>query len=227
MADRCPLEFEEWVPEAAKCELQRLASLPEADHHLLKRLASYEVMRGEVWQKLPPAARGAEHLIIRRTHAVARFVLAWQTLEDIRKYSCFRRANKIASLATKLLAEMKQATVNANDWQELWQCLWPGDGTTFEDALSLVERLATLYRDAAARYEGVAELSANLPLRKKNAREAREIVFTRFLADSFQHDFGRPLDVVVAALASVVFDKRGEGALAPTIRGRRRSAARR
>jgi len=85
-----------------------------------------------------------------------------------------------------------------------------------------------LYRDAAARYEGIAETSTKLStLKKKNLREAREIVFQRWLASAFKDDFGRPLDQVISALSSVVFDKGGEGAMAATIRGRRRSAARR
>ena len=229
MADGCRLDIQKWVPEAAKRELQQLANSPDADHRLLERLASYEVMRGEVWEKLPAAARGEEHLIIRRTHAVAIVVLGWQKIEDVRKYSWLRDAGKIARLASKLLDAMNQASANAADWQDLWQNLWPGDErTTFEYALSLIERLAVLYRDAAARYEGIAETSTKLStLKKKNLREAREIVFQRWLASAFKDDFGRPLDQVISALSSVVFDKGGEGAMAATIRGRRRSAARR
>ena len=229
MADDCQLELARWVPEAAKSELQRLANSPDADHRLLERLASYEEMHSGVWQKVPAVARRAEHLIIRRTYAVARLVPTWQKIEDFRKYSWLRDAGKIARLASKLLDAMNQASANAADWQDLWQNLWPGDErTTFEYALSLIERLAVLYRDAAARYEGIAETSTKLStLKKKNLREAREIVFQRWLASAFKDDFGRPLDGVVSALSSVVFDKGGEGALAPTVRGRRRSAARR
>jgi hypothetical protein len=184
-------------------------------------------MRSDVWQKLPAAARGAEHLIIRRTYAVARLVQAWQELEDIRKDSWLQEAGKIASLAVKLLAAMKKASPGS-DWHQLGQRVWPGDRTTFEEALLFIERLEAFYRDAAALYEVIVEGSANLSkLKKKNAREAREIVFARHLASLFQRDFGRTLDTIVAALASVVFEKGGGGAMAATIRGRRRSAARR
>jgi hypothetical protein len=211
MADGCRLDFERWVPEAAKSELQRLAEEPGADHRLLQRLASYQVMRDEVWKKLPAAARGRECLIIRRTYAVAGIVEAWQKLEDFRKHSSLRNAKKVARLATKLLDAMKQTSSDASE-------------------LSVGEQLTAFYRAADEKYEGILEASANLaPLRKKNAKNAGEIVFARHLTACFQHDFGKPLDHldhIVAALSSVVFDKGGEGALAPTIRGRRRSAPR-
>jgi hypothetical protein len=227
MTDRCRLDFPKWVPEAAKRELQQLANDSEADHRLLKRLASYDVMRSDVWQKLPAVARSAEHLIIRRTYAVARLVQIWLQLEDIRKNSWLPEAGKVASLAAKLLAAMKKASPGS-DWHVLWQRVWPGDRMTFEDALLFIERLEAFYRDADELYEVIVEGSTNISqLRKKNARNASEIVFTRGLTSLFQHDFGRPLYTIVEGLASVVFEKKGEGAMAATIRGRRRSAPRR
>jgi hypothetical protein len=225
MADRCRLDFPTWVPGAAKSELQRLANDPETDHRLLERLASYEVMHDDVWKKLPAAARGAECLIIRRTHAVARIVEAWRKLEYVRKYSALRNAKQVARFASKLHGAMKQTSGDARG--DFWQYLWRGDGqVTFEVALSLVEQLATFYRGADVWYKNVGKVNDELALRKKNARNAREILFARLLVDCFQGDFGKPLYAVVAALSSVVFDKQGEGALAPTIRGRRRSAPR-
>jgi hypothetical protein len=225
MTDRCRLDFPGWVPEAAKGELQRLANDPETDHRLLERLASYEVMRG-VWEKLPAAAHGRECLIIRWTHAIARIVEAWQKIEQVRKYSALRTAKKVARSASKLRDAMEQTRGDARG--DFWQFLWPGDRQiTFEVALSVVEQLATFYSAADVWYKDVVEVSNELStLRKKNTRTARETLFARFLASCFQVEFGKPLDAVVAALSSVAFDREGEGALAPTIRGRRRSAPR-
>jgi len=222
MTDRRRLNFETWVPEAAKSELQQLANKPDEDHQLLGRLASYEVMRDEVWKKLPAAAQGAEGLIIRRTYAAARLVEAWQKIEHVRKYSSLRTAKKGARL--KLRDAMKRTSGDAGD---IWH-LWPGDRLiTFEIALSVVEQLATFYGAADAWYKNVVEMSDQLSrVRKKNAKHARETMFVRWLEGSFRRDFGKPLDPIISALSSVVFDKGGEGAQAPTIRGRRRSAPR-
>jgi hypothetical protein len=223
MADACRLVFEKWIPDTAKSELQRLANLPDADHRLLERLASYEVMRDEVWQKLPAAARGAEYLIIRRTYGVARTAELWLELEHIRKHTSLRTAKKVANFASKLRDAMEETR---GDARYFWPSLWSGDvQITFESALSVVEQLATFYRATDVAYKGIGEASDDLSkLRKRNVKNAREIIFARYLASCFQDDFGKPLDPVVAAISSVVFDKEGEGALAPTIRGRRRSA---
>jgi hypothetical protein len=224
MTDQSRLDFERWVPEAAKSELQRLANSPDEDHRLLERLASYEVMRDEVWKKLPAAARGAECLIIRRAYAVARIAEAWEKIEYVRKHSPLRTAKHVARLASKLAREMNQTSSDASG---IWH-LWRGDGQiTFEVALSVVEQLATFYCAADVWHKTVEEISDKLStLRKKNAKSARETIFARHLANCFQYDFGKPLYPIIAALSSVVFDKEGEGALAPTIRGRRRSAPR-
>ena len=183
MTDRRRLNFETWVPEAAKSELRQLANTPDGDHQLLGRLASYEVMRDEVWKKLPAAAQGAEGLIIRRTYAAARLVEAWQKIEHVRKYSSLRTAKKGARFASKLRDAMKRTSGDAGD---IWH-LWPGDRLiTFEVALSVVEQLATFYCAADVWYKEVVEVSDKLSrLRKKNAKDARETMFARWLVGSF------------------------------------------
>jgi hypothetical protein len=181
----------------------------------------------DVWEKmLPAAAHGRECLIVRRTYGVVKLVEAWQKLEQVRKYSALQNAKKVGRTASKLLYEMKQTSGDARG--DFWQLLWRGyREITFEAALSVVEQLATFYCAADGWYKEVVKLSNMLStVRKKNAKEARETLFARRLASCFQDDFGKPLDKVGAALSSVVFDREGEGALAPTIRGRRRSAPR-
>src|SRR5262249_42283063 len=159
MTDRRRLNFETWVPEAAKSELQQLANTPDADHPLLERLASYEVMRDEVWKKLPAAAQGAEGLIIRQTYTVARIVEAWEKIEHVRKYSSLRTAKKVARFASKLHDAMKLTSGDAGD---IWH-LWPGDRRiTFEVALSVVEQLATFYCAADVCYKELLEASDKL-----------------------------------------------------------------
>jgi hypothetical protein len=224
MADERRFAFAAWVPKAACRELQQLANSSDADHRLLERLASYEEMR-DVWEKLPAAAYGRENLIIRRTYAIARLTVAWSGLEHFRKYSSLRTAEKVSRAASQLLDAMRSSGEASASWH-----LWPGDvQITFEDALSFVEHLVTFYRRADAQYKGIVEGYAGLSkvLRKKNAKAAQEIFFSRWLTDCFQNDFKSPLDPIVATLSSVVFDREGEGAMAPTIRGRRRWAPRR
>jgi hypothetical protein len=181
-------------------------------------------MRDEVWKKLPAAAQGKEGLIIRQTYAVARLAEAWEKIEYVRKHTPLRTAKRVARLASKLGNAMKQTSADASDnWH-----LWRGDGQiTFEVALSVVEQLATFYCDADVWYKTVEEINGKLStLHKKAAKNVRETLFARWMARGFQRDFGKPLDPIIATLSSVVFDEKGEGALAPTIRGRRRSAPR-
>ena len=50
MANR--FEFQKWVPAAACRELESQAEQELADYSLLHRLATYQVMRDDVWSKV-------------------------------------------------------------------------------------------------------------------------------------------------------------------------------
>ena len=72
-------DFPRWIPSAARDRIlelrQGVVSTPE-ELVLLDRLATYEVMRTEVWQKLPPSAVGMEGRIIDWTVAGLRLAAA-------------------------------------------------------------------------------------------------------------------------------------------------------
>jgi hypothetical protein len=225
MANR--FEFERWVPLAARRELESLAEQGIGDYSLLDRLATYQVMRDDVWPKVP--AEKAD-IVIRQVWAIATVAGAWKTLHRVLGHIPYRAIKDAARYAKKLLHAMKQAN---GDLSLSWH-LWPGDQqimtsseflATLETARSAVDNLATFYSRADEQYKELIKVSNGLSwvLRKKNKQEAQEIFFQRWLMNRFQAEFGKPLDTVVMALSSVVFDQ-DEGVASSTIRGRRRSA---
>jgi hypothetical protein len=220
-------KFEKWVPPAARRKLEALAEQEPGDYSLLHRLATYQVMRDEVWSKVP--AEKAD-TVIHEVWARARFAGAWQILHRNLKHLPHRLAKNAARSAKKLLYDMEQAN---GDLSLSWP-LWPDDQQimtsaefprAFETARAAVAKLATFYSRVDEQYKESVEASNELSwvLRKKNQKKARQILFQRLLMKRFQELFGSPLDTVVAAISSVVFDADVESS---TIRGRRRSAPR-
>jgi hypothetical protein len=231
MADKRKAAFKTWVPQAARRKISELRALPnltEKDHHLLDRLATHTTMRTEVWKKLPPSTKGAEDFIIEWAFIGAQFAAAYrpplprrmkQLPKYNQKYPPILTPEDVSAYASFLLNVMKATSHQA---KEGWSYLWPRDQRlTFEDVVSILEHLVTFYRRLDEKQkEFLARMS--LPnIRKKNSRNAPELLFTRLLTDHFQRRFGRALDPIVDALSSVVL---GRDAGVETIRGRRRSA---
>lgn len=225
MANR--FKFEKWVPPAARRELESLAKQQIGDHRLLHRLATYQVMRDDVWPKLP---REKADLVIRQVVACARVAEAWQILHRVLEQIPHKAIKDVAHFARKTLYSMKQAD---GDLSLSWD-LWPSDQqvTTLseflavhETARSAVDTIATFYARMDEQYSELIKVSHGLSwvLRKKNHRKAQEIFFQRWLINRFQALFGKPFDAVVTALSSVVFDDQNADVASSTVRGRRRS----
>jgi hypothetical protein len=233
MTDGHHAAFERWVPEAARQRISELRALPTLtdDHHrLLDRLATYPAMRTGVWEKLPPSEKGAENFIVLWAFIGAHFAAAcrppWprrkeEIPEYLQKYLPIVNSEVAAGYALMLRDAMKATRDHA---REAWSPLWPGDSlVTFEDAVSIVEHLATFYRRCDEKDKEFLAMVSLPDIRKKNARNARELLFARLLAHHFQRRFGKSLDPVIAELSAVVFDQ-DAGVGSSTIRGRRRSA---
>jgi hypothetical protein len=235
MTDRHHAAFERWVPEVARQRISELRALPTLtadDHRLLDRLATYPVMRTEVWEKLPPSAKGAEGFIILWVFLAARFAADHRPplprrKEEIprylQKYPPTYTPENAAAFASMLLDAMKTTSYHA---QECWTSQWPAHPhvtLTFENVVSIVEQIGTFYSALDEAHKKFLATISLPDIRKKNARNAREWVFTRLLAHHFQKRFGKPLDPIIAELSAVVFDQ-DAGVGSSTIRGRRRSA---
>jgi hypothetical protein len=233
MADKRKAAFETWVPRAARQKISQLRAIPnltENDHRLLDRLATYLAMRAEVWEKLPPSAKGAEDFIVEWVFNAAQLAAAYrpplprrsgQIPEYLQKYAPILTPEIADGRALMLLDAMKATNHYA---KEAWPSLWPGDRrVTFEDAVSIVEYLAAFYRRLDEKDKEFLAIVSLPDIRKKNARNAGEWLFARLLATHFQGRFGKSLDPIIAALSAVVFDQ-DAGVGSSTIRGRRRSA---
>jgi hypothetical protein len=233
MADKHQAAFKSWVPQAARQKISELRAIPnltESDRRLLDRLANYPVMRTEVWEKLPLSAKRAEDFIVGWVFYAAQFGAAYrpplprrrgQIPEYLRKYPPILTPEIALDRALMLVDAMKTTNHYA---KEAWPSLWSGDRrVTFEEAVSIVENLATFYRRLDEKDKEFLAMVSIPDIRKKNARNAPEWLFARLLADHFQRRFGNTLDSIVAALSAVVFDQ-DTGVGSSTIRGRRRSA---
>jgi hypothetical protein len=227
-----PLTFDAWVPEAARVKLTELF---DADNTrdvvpgLLERLATYPVMKSEVWEKLPSELKESEGSIIEWAY-LARALFPFFTfphartradqlewVRQIRRYPPLSSPKNAAGLAWLLRNEILELKTLTDSW---WSRLWPGESSLTPDrVLTILEQLQVFYdrmnREFAATFDGLPKV--------KHWRGARaaQIFFTEYLSARMTEACGKPLDSIVAALTEVAFDL-PEGVAAETIRGRRR-----
>jgi hypothetical protein len=64
----CEIRFPRWVPQKARDKITELCASPlassDVSRNMLKRLATYQSMKTEVWEKLPAQPKGFEGTII-------------------------------------------------------------------------------------------------------------------------------------------------------------------
>jgi hypothetical protein len=114
---------------------QREDSTPE-EFAALDRLATYEVMRTEVWQRLPESAAGMEGRIIDWTVIGLRLAAAIrppfpknkvQFAEHLAKYPARSPDQSAATLARTLVEAMDENRQDAEGiWEEYLQTMWRG-----------------------------------------------------------------------------------------------------
>lgn len=227
-----PLLMPPWVPAVAAAQINKQL----ADHAatpamcgLLNRLATYEVMKTDVWEKLPAECLPSAGWVINSV------CLAYDTAmaikpplpkrkEDwtdyIQKYPVQSSCGELASLAKVLEEGMKPwEPFMAHFWAEMWT---GNPEVTPRKAMEFLLALDDLFKrlDVEARK---LQALANLPPlpRKKGSLTVHETYFSQTMSGFFLERFGKPFDPVVTALTEVAFDQPG-GSDTATIRGRRR-----
>ena len=225
------IEFPTWIPQGAQRRIAELSATPGLDneyHALLERLSKYPAMKTEVWEKLPSASKGFEHVIIDWAF------LAFGTFPHLPRpypktklgmleWAIHRKQHppipdpaSVANLTYILLEaifELKAVT-DSN-----WSRLWSGDKSiTSDDIVVILNQLRLFYLRFNDEYQSRL---ANLPKIKRWSKKAWQKFFTEYLSKCFKETYLQPFDSIVAALAEVAFDL-PNGVAAETIRGRRR-----
>lgn len=193
------------------------------------RLATYDTMQTDVWQKLPNSFEDAEGNIIEAAYFGVQFWAfrpkrrpppgaKWKRWKD---YAASLEEGPIitphsARDAAQLL--LTEIGLLKDDARQVWGTMWPGpQSTSYEQACDLVEHLHTFFSSMALEYE---TLIGALP-----KATTPEQFFSRYVSQRLVEIFGEPHDAIVAALTEVAFDRPGETS-AETVRGRRRTAYR-
>jgi hypothetical protein len=237
MATKLTPAFPDWIPPAARDRIldlrqREIASMPE-ESAMLDRLATYEEMHTEVWQKLPPSAAGMEGWIIDWTVAGLRLAAAMkptrlpftkrkaQFAERLVNYPGWT-AQDAATLARTLLEAMDENRQYAEGtWDAHSQTTWPGRTLSYLEARNIVDRLTHFFEVLWAQDKFLAAALQVPRIRKKQAANAKEVFLSRFLSQRFINQFDDPYDPIVSALVGVALDS-AHGPDAATIRGRRR-----
>jgi hypothetical protein len=129
-------------------------------------------------------------------------------------------AEGIALKARMMINEMYELH---DDALFLWERMWPGDPSiTFDKLIAMLEQTATFYDYVKTeRRKAIADLDDPPPPRKRGAKRAPEIWFSRAMSKFFVRNAGKPMDETVELLTEVVFDRRVE----PGIAKKRRQTA--
>jgi hypothetical protein len=230
------LKFRGWVPAAARekiLELSQREDLTPDRLAVLYRLATRDLMRTGVWQKLPPSAAGMEGQIIEWIVLGLELAAAAQPLPPPRRkgttkseyYQKLHRyytkkvpriftAQDAAYRARWLLNAMDAIRGNA-------ETVWDEQTLSYAAARNVVERLEQFFERLEEIYQAVAT-DLKLPrIRKKRAANFKELYLSQFLSQRFIDRFNKPNNAIVGGLVAVALDL-DPGPDATTIRKRRR-----
>jgi len=226
MTTKSTPDFPDWIPSAARDKIlelrQREDSTPE-ELAVLDRLATYEVMHTEVWQRLPPSAVGMEGRIIEWTvvglglAATTRPPFPKNKVEIAEPLAKYPRAQDAATLAGNLLKAIDE---NRQSTEGLWEA-YTRTKLSYLEARNIVEWLAYFFDLLSVKNQLVAAALKLPRIRKKKAENVKELYLSRFLSQRFIDDFHDYYDRIVSALVGVTLDSE-DGPDAVTIRGRRR-----
>jgi hypothetical protein len=192
-------------------ELRNLRSLSDDDRQLLDRLKTDLRMR-DVWTRLPhdvPTEIGAAIVagaLIVRIHQ--------RETSTIPRYTFDGAARHAATLLSDMNAFKK---LLSDEWASICPTI------SLDASLETLTRIEGFFRQLSEEHRAAMN-SIRLPRGRKKTRDAPEVEFGRTMSRVFWDLFRRPLDEVVASLATVTFEL--DNPLdAVTIRGRRRSAS--
>lgn len=242
------MQIPKWVPEAASRRLAELMldpSLRADDRELLERLAIYDAMKTDVWERLPSDPAGVENEIIDWAYySVTSFSSLIPTplqlgkppkkgdlkkpKGDLKKWAKIiqeRPAGTATDTAVGLAVQLAQAMLERkNEYAFYWPQCWQGDKSiTLAQSIEFVCSLG-LFLDRVNKAQQ-AIVAALPPIKRPYSAKTPEIFFTNIMSSRLKVLYGRKLDGVVSALVDVVFNKE-EGTAQEKIRGRRRGADR-
>jgi hypothetical protein len=226
------LSIPPWVPKTASDRLNQLhaRSLGQDERaaKLLERLATYPIMKTEVWKRLPRDPAADQGQII--DWVFDAFTIFPRLLRPFPRNS--KRAQKRwaehrrehepltdpAYLST-LTYSLWDAIFKAKPETELyWHQLWEGDEhVTPSGILTMLAALQAFY---GKMYDEYQKQLRSLPNSSRWSEKAAQKFLSDHLSRQLNQTYKRPLDPVVAALVTVAFDRKNTNP--ETIRGRRR-----
>lgn len=223
--------YAKWVPQAAQETLNELFAMPgltPRDCAILSRIARHQVMKTDVWQRLPRNPPNRQGLVICSALEAAHYaeaatrppmpkkkseIAAW-----IRAHPPLRTADNVSAHALMLKEAMNETAPDAADY---WTDLWPGDAEiSIDRAIAVVGHLEDFYRRLSAQHRALIK-AANLPKlpRKKGVPQ---VYFSEVMSKRMVTLYGQPHDAIVGTLTEVVFNLRPGVINEEIVRGRRR-----
>lgn len=221
-----------WVPEFAGERIRELHA-----HHcgrgdqaarILERLASYETMKTDVWEKLPSDSDRGQ-IVDWTFDAITIFArLAWPyprkgSKSARTRWGMFREKQELftdpAQLSWQVYFLWELMLKEKEDLKHYWPRFWEGDQrVTPESLIALLDALRAFFCKLNVEYR---EFLRDLPNVQRWNDKTPQKFLSDYLSARMKQTYARPMDPVVAALVGVVFDQENP-APPETIRGRRR-----
>lgn len=194
------------VPDAAADMLRKLwRDHPhQRDRGRIHRLATFEIMRANVWQVLPKEPAGLEGEII-----YSAFYWSSREMANIVKTGKFPTPTLSFEEIAKHLVMVRKALIEReSSVREEWsrradQFQLPH----FQDSLESIE---DLHKIIDSFIEEERDVIRGFPkVRKKRSDKVEEIICSKMMAVRMIEFYGDPLHTVVIALVDAIFDKKG------------------
>ena len=215
------LAFPRWVPEAGRQVLQAEhdSSSPGPWRALIERLAADPRMH-TAWSKLPPNHKDPTGKFVWWGEFIwwAVFYASDEVLNALLEPDRIRtpedaayRGTKTPTLLALRLAADSAKTLRdnareihhraASSWAEGWK---GNPDVTPDKLLKILDDTAAFYKWLCEPLEAV--MRATPQIKKRRAKNARQLAYALAISSMVQSYFGRPCDEAVAALVEVVFD---------------------
>jgi len=208
------LTLESWVPKAARERIEKLWTAPwltDAGRAKLHRLATYPLMKTDVWGRLPKEPADQEGDIIEWTVRAPRLFWLKHRKRPKKKAQLIDHLIRKPPITTPDFVMWAACILRDSMWSlradtgELWHDHWKGDPNIDPDkALEFIQHVIDFY---ATYWEIQDQCLADLPSVINSNSPKSEQQFTTMLLDTKLHQlYGRRCEKVAAALANVAFD---------------------
>jgi hypothetical protein len=227
------LVIPDWVPKSAGERLKKLHAQDqgEAEARLLERLAAYEAMKTDVWEKLPSDSDHGQIIDwtfsavtilpkLRRPYPKGGGKNAWTRWGALREK--LEPLTDPAQISWEVHFVWESILKEKDDLEHYWPRFWEGDERiTPDNVLAILDALRAFYCKMNVEHQ---KFLRALPNVKRWNDKTPQKFLSDFLSDRMKQAYRRPLDAVVAAIVGVTFDQEDPTA-SETIRGRRRHAS--